>query len=53
MAEEKYLDVSALAKEVNRLRAIVQDMRNELCEHCGKYRYAYDGACDDCRWRDV
>ena len=53
MAEEKYLDVSALAKEVNRLRAIVQDMRNDLCELCGKYKMAHEGACDDCRWRDV
>lgn len=53
MVERKYFDVSELAKEVNRLRATVQDMRNELCEHCGKYRSAHEGACDDCRWRDV
>nr|DAH86778.1 MAG TPA: zinc finger protein [Caudoviricetes sp.] len=28
-------------------------MKNELCQHCGKYKQAHEGACDGCRWRDM
>jgi len=24
---------------------------NELCQYCGKYKCAHDGACDGCRWK--
>ena len=27
-------------------------MKNELCQYCGKYKQAHDGACDGCRWRE-
>ncbi len=43
---------TALRKEVNKLRAMLSDMRNELCELCGKYRMAHEGACDGCRWKE-
>jgi hypothetical protein len=33
--------------------AAMHDMRNDLCALCGKYKQAHEGACDDCRWRDV
>lgn len=23
---------------------------NELCQYCGKYKQAHEGACDGCRW---
>ena len=26
---------------------------NELCQHCGKYKQAHEGACDGCRWREM
>lgn len=28
---------------------------NELCQYCGKYKHAHEGACagDGCRWRDM
>lgn len=26
-------------------------MRNELCQYCGKYKHAHEGACDGCRWK--
>lgn len=26
-------------------------MKNELCQYCGKYKQAHEGACDGCRWR--
>lgn len=25
---------------------------NELCQYCGKYKQAHEGACDGCRWRE-
>lgn len=25
---------------------------NELCQYCGKYKYAHEGACDGCRWKE-
>lgn len=24
---------------------------NELCQYCGKYKYAHEGACVGCRWK--
>lgn len=26
---------------------------NELCQYCGKYKIAHEGACDGCRWREM
>lgn len=26
---------------------------NELCQYCGKYKQAHEGACDGCKWRDM
>jgi DNA repair exonuclease SbcCD ATPase subunit len=26
---------------------------NELCQYCGKYKYAHEGACYGCRWREM
>lgn len=26
---------------------------NELCQYCGKYKHAHEGACDGCRWREM
>ncbi len=26
---------------------------NELCQYCGKYKKAHEGACDGCKWRDM
>lgn len=28
-------------------------MKNELCQYCGKYKRAHEGACDGCRWREM
>jgi len=27
------------------------NLRNELCQLCGKYKTAHEGSCDGCRWR--
>lgn len=29
----------------------LRDLRNELCQLCGKYKQAHEGACDGCRWK--
>lgn len=35
-----------------RLEEELQAMKNELCQYCGKYKQAHEGACDGCRWRE-
>ena len=39
----------AVKEEQSELHA----MKNELCQYCGKYKKAHEGACDGCRWRDM
>lgn len=29
----------------------IEALRNELCQHCGKYKRAHEGACNGCRWK--
>lgn len=26
---------------------------NELCQYCGRYKQAHEGACDGCKWREL
>lgn len=26
---------------------------NELCQYCGEYERAHEGACDGCKWREM
>ena len=28
-------------------------LKSELCQYCGKYKYAHEGACDGCKWRET
>lgn len=39
----------AVEEEQSELHA----MKNELCQYCGKYKQAHEGACDGCRWREM
>ena len=39
----------AVKEEQSELHA----MNNELCQYCGKYKHAHEGACYGCRWRDM
>lgn len=39
----------AVEEEQSELHA----MKNELCQYCGKYKYAHDGACVGCKWRET
>lgn len=39
----------AVKEEQSELHA----MKNELCQYCGKYKYAHEGACYGCKWMEV
>lgn len=39
--------------KVLRLKEELHTMKNELCQYCGKYKHAHEGACDGCRWREM
>ena len=39
----------AVEEEQSELHA----MKNELCQYCGKYKQAHEGACDGCKWRKL
>ena len=39
----------AVKEEQSELHA----MNNELCQYCGKYKQAHEGACYGCRWREM
>ena len=41
----------AAYEDTNLTPADINDLRNELCLKCGKYKDAHLGACDGCRWR--
>lgn len=46
----------ALGKQFKSLTALKNKyvaVRNELCQYCGKYKKAHEGACDGCRWREM
>lgn len=30
-----------------------KELLNELCQYCGEYERAHEGACDGCRWREM
>ena len=57
---EALLDVNGLldvavskTNKVLRLKEELHAMKNELCQYCGKYKQAHEGACDGCRWREM
>lgn len=39
----------AVKEEQSELHA----MKEELCQYCGKYKHAHEGACEGCRWREM
>ena len=44
---------SSLMAANEKLAADRKALINELCQYCGKYKHAHEGACDGCRWRDM
>jgi|GEM_PF-6643818 hypothetical protein len=51
---KELLDVAvSKTNKVLRLKEELHTIKNELCQHCGKYKHAHEGACDGCRWRGM
>lgn len=44
---------SGLRAENKKLAADRKALINELCQYCGKYKQAHEGACDGCKWREM
>lgn len=40
-----------LQEKIRKLSMELRGCRNELCIHCGRYREAYKGACNHCRYK--
>ena len=45
-----YEDTGLTPTDIARLTRDNATLRNELCERCGLYKEAHNGACDWCRW---
>lgn len=39
--------------QIEKMAADRKALINELCQYCGKYKQAHEGACDGCRWREM
>lgn len=46
-------DLKEACQKITNMKSRCVDMKNELCQYCGKYKQAHEGACDGCRWRDM
>ena len=44
---------SSLMAANEKLGADRKALINELCQYCGKYKQAHEGACDGCKWRGM
>jgi hypothetical protein len=40
-------------EQIEKLAADRKALINELCQYCGKYKHAHEGACDGCKWREM
>lgn len=53
--EQGWLDATGNLKNVPAADVVpvelFNDLRNELCLHCGKYTLQHFGTCDGCKWR--
>lgn len=51
---EQYAAINETLFDSNmKLGADRKELINELCQYCGKYKQAHEGACDGCKWREV
>ena len=51
---EQYAAINETLFDSNmKLGADRKALINELCQYCGKYKKAHEGACDGCRWREM
>lgn len=44
---------SRLMAANEKLAADSKALINELCQYCGRYKQAHEGACDGCKWREL
>lgn len=44
---------SSLMAANEKLAADRKALINELCQYCGKYKQAHEGACDGCKWWEM
>ena len=51
--KEASFQVAELASENMVLRDFLMEAGNELCYKCRRYRESHNGACKDCKWKDV
>lgn len=49
---KQYEDTGYTPEEIEKLGADRKAFINELCQYCGKYKQAHEGACDGRRWRE-
>lgn len=40
-------------EKIEKMAADRKALVNNLCQYCGKYKYAHEGACYGCRWREM
>ena len=53
-AVEQYAAINETLFDSNmKLGADRKALINELCQYCGKYKQAHEGACNGCRWREM
>lgn len=45
--------IAAYEDKVLRFKEELHAMKNELCQYCGRYKQAHEGACDGCKWREL
>ena len=50
--EWKCMVIALAQREHEKAESKCKALINELCQYCGKYKYAHDGACDGCRWKE-
>lgn len=51
---EQYAAINETLFDSNmKLGADRKDLINELCQYCGKYKQAHEGACDGGKWREM
>ena len=51
MSKEEREERDFILNELISAETLFRDCRNELCERCGRYKNAHEGACDPCKWR--
>ena len=49
MTDAQY-NIKKLEEKIEKQKALIKELLNELCLRCGNYKNEHLGACNDCRW---